>query len=424
VRRALIASFGASGSIQLANVVSGVVLARQLGPSSRGALAAVILWPSLLATVGMLGLPDALTFRAARRDCELGVLLGTGIVIALVQSALLVAAGVALIPLVLAHDGANTVHLGLVFLCFIPLTLLALAVMGVLNGSGEFRAFHLLRVLVTALSVASICVLAGLGALSLASAIITYLAANAITLVVALMIMRKSARRVRFNASLAREMLVFGMKSHTSGVSSMLNERLDQLIISAFLAPAQLGLYVIAVTLTSLTTLVGASVAYVALPVISRIRERDELLKHVRQLVVATVAGSLAISVPLIVFAPRVIEIFFGRAYLPVATVSRILLAAVVMLSVSRALAAMLKGLGRPIHAGLADGIALVVTLAALAALLPVFGLLGAAIASALAYATSLAWMVRRTAAAMGIPARLLVRRPPLWPAVAPGLKS
>lgn len=423
MRRALIASFGASGVIQLANIVSGVVLARQLGPSSRGALAAIILWPSLLAAIGMLGLPDALTFRTARQDLARGLLLGTGIGIALVQSVLLVAVGLAVIPLVLAHAGTSTVYLGLVFLCFVPLTLLALTMMGILNGSGQHKAFHLLRMLVTVLSAVSICALAGVGALSLRSAITTYLAANTITLILALLLVRKVAGRIGVSASLARELLAFGAKSHTSGVSSMLNERLDQLVISIFLAPAQLGLYVIAVTMTSLTTLVGVSVAFVALPVISKLRERDLLLMSVRRLFLATVALSLAISIPLIVLAPRVIEIFFGRDYLPVTTACRVLLAAVVMLSASRALAAILKGLGKPVQAGLADGIGLLVTLVALATLLPLFGLLGAAIASALAYAASLAWMIRQTASAMGIPARLLVRRPPVWPAVASGAK-
>jgi hypothetical protein len=64
-RGPLFASFGASSAIQLANIATGVLLARLLGPHDRGEFAAVILWPSILAAVGSLGVPDATTFYTA-----------------------------------------------------------------------------------------------------------------------------------------------------------------------------------------------------------------------------------------------------------------------------------------------------------------------------------------------------------------------
>jgi O-antigen/teichoic acid export membrane protein len=409
VKRALIASFGASGAIQLVNVLSGVVLARQLGPSSRGALAAVVLWPSLLATVGMLGLPDALTVRTARRDRELSLVVGTGLAAAALQAAALVAIGLAAIPFVLSHYGAPTVHLALAFLLFVPLNLTTLGLMGVLNGLERYAAFQTLRVLVTGLSAGAIFALAGSGRLDLKNAVVAYLTANAIALAAALWLARSVLAGLRVSRALMRELLVFGAKSHTSGVSTLLNERLDQLVISAFLAPMQLGLYVIAVTFTSVTTLVGTSVAFVALPVISRNCHAEALAMQIRRMTVITLTVSLAVSVPLIALAPQLIELFFGRSYLPVTNVCRVLLAAVVMLSMSRTLAAALKGAGRPLQAGLADGIGLLVTVVALGALLPPLGLLGAAIASVLAYGATLLFMARAAGRVVGTSARGLV---------------
>ena len=48
-------SLAASVAIQGLNVLTGIVLARTLGPAGRGELAAVMLWPSILAAVGSLG---------------------------------------------------------------------------------------------------------------------------------------------------------------------------------------------------------------------------------------------------------------------------------------------------------------------------------------------------------------------------------
>ena len=45
-------SFAATALIQALNIVSGVMLARYLLPEGRGELAAVILWPSVIAGLG------------------------------------------------------------------------------------------------------------------------------------------------------------------------------------------------------------------------------------------------------------------------------------------------------------------------------------------------------------------------------------
>jgi enterobacterial common antigen flippase len=93
-------------------------------------------------------------------------------------------------------------------------------------------------------------------------------------------------------------------------------------------------------------------------------------------------------------------------------TPARILIVGAVALSTGRALAGVLKGVGRPLDAGLADGAALVVTAVGLAVLLPAFGLVGAAAASVLAYTASAALMLRLAARALDLP---------VWALVLPG---
>lgn len=409
MRRPLTASFSVSLGIQAANVATGILLARTLGPHNRGALAAVILWPSLLATVGSLGLPEAVTYYAARAGTPRRTLLGTSLVIAAVESVAMVLAGFLLVPLVLGHLGAGTVPLALVFLAYVPLNLLTLTLMGFLNGRQRFTAFNALRAMVVLLAAGAIAALAVAGSLSPATAAVAYLGANAATLLAAALIVAR-ATELGFAVSgrTAKDLLSFGLKSQTSSVSSLLNERLDQLVISTVLAPAKLGLYVVAVTLTSLIGLVGSSVAMVALPVLAGLRSVSEQIAHARRLVVLTFGVSTLVAVPMTVFAPQLLELFFGRSFRVVEGPARILLVAAVLLSTGRALSAILKAIGRPLQAGLSDAIALAVTVVTLAMLLPLLGLVGAAISSLLAYGVSLAWMVDRTARALEVRPALL----------------
>ncbi len=404
MRRPLTTSFSVSLGIQAANVVTGILLARTLGLHDRGVLAAVILWPSLLAMVGSLGLPDAVTYYAARGGTPGRTLLGTSLVIAAVESVAMVLVGFLLVPLVLGHFGAGAVPLALVFLAFVPLNLLTLSLMGFLNGRQRFTAFNALRAMVVLLAAGAIVALAVAGSLSPATAAVAYLGANAATLLAAALIVARSGELgFAVSGRTAKDLLSFGLKSQTSSVSSIFNERLDQLVISTLLAPAKLGLYVVALTLTSLIGLVGASVALVALPVLAGLRSVSEQIAHARRLVVLTFGVSTLVAVPMIVFAPQLLELVFGPSFRVVEGPARILLVAAVLLSTSRAFSGILKAIGRPLQAGLADAIALVVTVVTLAMLLPLLGLIGAAISSLLAYGVGLAWMVGRTARALGV---------------------
>jgi O-antigen/teichoic acid export membrane protein len=184
----------------------------------------------------------------------------------------------------------------------------------------------------------------------------------------------------------------------------MMNERLDQLVISIFLAPIQLGLYVTAVTMTSLTNLIGQSVATAAFPVVARTADESARRDSVRNFVRLALAGSIAVSVPLLIVAPQLIRFFFKDPYVDAANVARVLIVAAVVLSTNRVLGASLRALGRPLDAGVPEFLALAVTVGGLALLLPLFGIMGAAVVSLLAYGASTGWMLLRVAKALDVP--------------------
>jgi len=401
----LVASFASSGVVQALGILTGLLLARILGPQGRGELAAVLLWPLLLATVGGLGVHEATTYHVARATAALGTLVGSSLVIAFAQSVLLIAVGVAIVPLVLSHYDADTVRSAHLFLACIPLNLIALSLMAVVNGRQRFYWFQALRLSVIIFMAVGLLGFALADALTVRTAVIAYLAANGVTTVAAgAVVFSAEAMQLRFSLALSQQLLWFGLRSHLSNVSLLLNERLDQLVISVFLAPAKLGLYVIAVTMTSLTSLVGSSVAVVVLPVVARLQPGPGRNAAVRNLVRLTLAGSVAITIPLLLLAPVLIDLFFGEAFHGAADVSRVLLVAAVILSTNRTLGAVLKGIGRPFDAGIAEAMALGTTLVGLAALLPAFGLMGAGIVSLLAYAVGGAWMIRQAARALEMP--------------------
>jgi O-antigen/teichoic acid export membrane protein len=119
--------------------------------------------------------------------------------------------------------------------------------------------------------------------------------------------------------------------------------------------------------------------------------------------VVFTVLISAAFTIPLILFTGPLIALLFGGAFRGATNVCRILLVAAVVLSTTRAVGAILKAINRPLDAGIAETLALVVTVASLAVLLPTIGIMGAGVASLLAYLVSCGFSVRQAALALGV---------------------
>lgn len=407
-------TFATSLSIQGLNVVTGILLARTLGPNDRGTLAAVLLWPMVLAAVGSLGLTEAVTYFTARASERARDLLGTVLALSCVTSAGLIAVGLVLEPLVLRDGHQDSVSLGRLFLLFIPLNLLTLGAMGVLNGLRRYGWFNILRFLVIALTACGLICIGLRGQLTVRNASFVYLGANAMTLCIALGVALRSAGGASSKRSLFRPLLAFGVKSHLASVSSVANERADQLLISAFLAPRLLGLYVVAVTLTSLTNVIGASVEMVALSAVASHANVRAGAAAARRYIAMTAIASVVVSVPMIAIAPGLLRVLFGREFDSAAGAARVLLIAAILLSTNRAIGAVLRGLGKPLDAGVGETIALAVTGVALPILLWRMGILGAAFASLIAYATACAWNGSRCARLIGEPRWYLLA----WPRV------
>jgi O-antigen/teichoic acid export membrane protein len=404
----LATSFVASGLIQCINVATGVILARELGPSSRGELAAIILWPSILAAVGSIGVSDAATYVAARKEGSIGELFGTLIVIAAVQSILLVGIGASIYPFILGRHHEMNLGAAYLFLLFIPIYLVYAYVVCLLNGLQVFLRFNILRVLPIVGPALGLGVLALRGELTIESGVIAYLIGNSVALLAAVLTFICSFRplHIRPERTLSREMLSYGIRSHTTAIASLLNQRLDQLLISVFLAPARLGLYVTAVTFTSPTNLIGSSVSLVALPVLARMEPGKQRTAAASRYVAYALGASIIVTIPILLFTSQLIGFFFGSAFVAASSACRILLLAGIVLTLNRVFGSVLKAVGRPLDAGIAESAGVVATMGSLAILLPRFGLIGAAAASLLAYGVVSAWMFVRVTRVLGISPR------------------
>jgi O-antigen/teichoic acid export membrane protein len=405
--RTLFGSFGATAAIQAIQAITGVLLARILGPTGRGELAAVVLWPTLITVIGSLGLSQSSTYYVARARSKAseGAVIGTTLGLTCVCSIALVAIGSIVVPLVLSGQEDHVVTTARIFLLgFIPLNLLAVISMSLLNGQHRFAWFQGLRVLLVAVTLIAVAVFDLVGDLTLTTGAISYLLAYAVVAGIGLLvILRPAWPDLAVRRKERGELLSFGLRSQLSVGMWNLNERGDQLVISAFFDPTSLGLYVVAVTTTSLTTVIGFSAALVALPIVARISDLAARQRTVRALVGATLGFAILVTIPIFILEPYLIKLFFGEDFSGAAGVGRILLVAAIFFGLNRTLEAVLQAVGRPLESSIGESIALVVTVVGLAILLPTHGIIGAGITSLAAYAASAVFLSMRVTRALDI---------------------
>jgi O-antigen/teichoic acid export membrane protein len=374
--------------------LTGTAAARLLGPRGRGELAAIILWPSMLVTMASMGMNQAIVFHTGKRRFGFSEVWTASTVIGLLQSLVVLAVGLLVVPLALRTYSPQVRHLAQVFVCCTPALLLAGYPGNFLQGKLDLVPFNAIRLIAPVIYALGLIALLVMRRPSVASAL-GFLILGVTTAVAGGygILFYKERPRFRLKSVVVKSMLSYGWKTQLATVSSYINQRVDQLILSIFVAPQQLGLYVVAVTVsTSLGFLPQAS-AIVTLASGSNLppeRARPVIASAFRSSLLWLFCSASA----LFAVAPWLITLVFGARFADSSLACRILLPGTIALGLNQVLYEGARALNEPALPSYAEGLAAVLTCAGLALLLPRYGFLGAAIASTVAYTFSLTMML------------------------------
>lgn len=394
--RGAVAGSLASGLVgQLLLLVSGIVVARALGPTDRGYLALLVLLPAVLQHVGTLGLPLATTYFIARHEADEAAIrravalpaVGQTVVLVLVQ------AGVLLVLLEGEPDRVRTA--GVVSLALLPGALADMYGKALLQGQGRYRAFNILRNATIVFYLAGIGVLVALGAAELVGITIAWVVASllsgAVTLGVAL---HDRPRHTPGPAHVSRRrMFTFGIVGFLGSLSPVATFRLDQAVVGLLLSPEALGLYVAGLAFTNLPTVISRGVAMIALPQVARTSDEQRQADVWRFVLVSSgLTGVIVVALEL--SAGVLVPLFFGADFEDAVGVTRILLVAAFFNGARRVLTDSVSGSGRPGLGSVAELVSWFVLVPLLVVLTPLWEANGVAAALAISSAVSLAALV------------------------------
>jgi O-antigen/teichoic acid export membrane protein len=374
--------------------VSGVAAARLLGPQGRGELAALTLWPTMLVSLAAMGINQAVVFNTGRRLWSLSEVWTASTMIGLGQSILVVAVGLPVISLALRHYSSGVRNLAWVFLAASPLVILSGYPGNLLQGTLDLSSFNLIRTIAPLIYAGGIAALLFLHRPFLREVVCSQILAYSLAFGVGYWILFRSLSiRFAWNGRACWSLVSYGWKTQLGNVSSYINRSADQLVLSLFVAPGELGLYAVAVTMATAVGLFPQAAGIVTLAAGSN-SNPIEARKILGQSFRASLFWLIIVCSLLYILAPALIRLVFGPAFARSAIACRILLPGAAALGLNQVLYDGARSLGEPALPSYAEGFATVVTFLGLWAFLPKFGFIGAAIASTLAYVSSLGLML------------------------------
>jgi O-antigen/teichoic acid export membrane protein len=358
-----------------------LVVAAELGPSRQGEVALAQAIALVGGAVANCGLEVGLVRAAAVPDKRPAAAAVFWTHSALVAAATAVLVGV----LAVAGAGTGAVAAGLVGLAGTVVTRLAA---GCALGEGRERPYALLMLAPAVGFAAAVVVLAALDALTTQRALAAFafspVASAAVLIPFVAGWLPPSLVRRPWRAEPYRT----GFAAFPGALAYTANARLDQLVIAVMLPRADLGLYSVAVAASELTTLPGQAAGNVVLAQASagRLEERRAVTRAA-----AETAVLVACAVPAFI---ALVEIALPR-YDDSLALFLVLLPGAAALSTGRVIAAYLAGRGRVWATSRIAIAAAVATLVLDLALIPTVGVMGAAVASSVAYAAAAALLYR-----------------------------
>lgn len=364
-----------------------VLLARLLGPADRGLFALLNSLPDLIAAATSGGLNTAIGVQAAQQRC-LGLLLGQ-----LLVFGCLLATGATLVGIVLLrHFGLEldvVRQLGLtiwLLLLATPLTVLKGGLLTLHNASGGVTAFNSLRLLESSLPLILLLALwlVWRDQPLLAALASWLLGLSVVALVGWAWLTRSGAARPRWQPGSARELLSFSGRSHPDVLFRQLLLRADYLLIASLLGSSAVGQYAMATAAVELLLIVPEAVTT---PLMKRLLQQEQGIETLTPLALRLTATVMLLAcLVLAALGEILIRLLFGAAYLPAYPALLALLPGVFALCYASILRLDLLGKGHPGRLSLLLGLATLLNLAVNLVLIPRLGIVGAGLASSLAY--------------------------------------
>ncbi len=372
-------------------LLGSIIISRILGKVSRGEVAAIFLYPALMIYIASFGTYSAAVYYSSRKTNNIRYLAGSCLMVLAINSIIGYAIGYILIAVGLDSQHNDILLYSVLLLSLLPLNMANQFIVSFLQARKLFNLYNILRII---LPVAYLIILVSLWFSDLLS-VRTVIAAQGAVIILQFVIAIYcfhtrviSILQLRFKWRISKLLYKYGLQVWLGDLSQGLNSKLDQILIAAFLLPADLGIYVVAVSVANFSTVLSNAFKTIYLPILSGTRHLKEKFVIVKTALVNFSGLNLLGIVFSILVAPYIIPFIYGEEFEKSGLIAQILFFGYFFFNLKIVVAAMMQGLGKPIFVSYAEIGGMVITVISTLLLIWNYELVGASIAVSLGYLT------------------------------------
>jgi len=384
--------------------VGSVLVSRALGPEGRGIYALPVVAAATVTSIAKLGIEQANVYMYGTAKVAPGRLAGQNGLVSAVMGAVglaLLLAGPALLPSLFSDTPSVLILLaGLT----IPLSLHSQFTAGLMTLMGQVTWQFMAALIAGVVQVVVIGGLFALGKVTPQAVLATSLLSIGLTwLLVVVRFRVPGSSRVRFDGHLMSMTLRQSLPLHLAMVIFFLHLRVDAFLVKAMRGSTALGIYSVSVMLAETMYLAMDSIAVSLVPrqvANSPAGGAQDALRASR--IIVMVGGSVALL--WVALGWPILRIFFGSEFLSAYPPLVVLLPGLLALGLQRVCGAAILREGKPGRMALIYAVGLMVNVGLNLILIPMLGIVGAALSSSVSYSLGALLFLKWTASIAGKP--------------------
>jgi O-antigen/teichoic acid export membrane protein len=366
---------------------TGIITARLLGPHDRGLFTLLVMLPQTLVTFVKMGVAQANVYYIRRAHVPVSTVASNSLVLSAIVSVVVLLAVYFGGEWFIAPftEGAPWSYVWLA-LVLVPFLLIESYFMAILQAVEAFGAYNMQSIYKAVMSfvgiVTAVLVLDGRLWAALMSQVTVLAAAN---LWLLYQVSRVARFSFRWDWKIGRGTLDFGAKSYVQTLAAHLHYRIDLYLIALLLTPEQVAFYSIAVNMTHPILQIPDAIGTVIFP---KLAGSSDEAAHERTAVTCrhTLFATLIAAIVYAGVGSQVMVLFYGERYAPAIPPMFMMLPGIIMISLYQILSRNFTSRNRQQVNIVAAGVALAVNATANLLLIPRFGIVGAALSTAISY--------------------------------------
>jgi O-antigen/teichoic acid export membrane protein len=381
-----VATYGTNLAAAGLGLVNVLVVSRVLGPEGRGAVAFLTAMAWLVSQLASFGVQSANMNFGGARPRLLPSLAANSVVLALLFGGLAIGVLTLLTELVPATGGHVDADTRWIVVASLPIVILGYYLWTLAQSDYRFGLTNTVWLLGPIVNVTVNGALAAAGALSVRSAVATWVGGQTLaTAVLVWFVARRLKGFGRPDGQLGRHMVTFGIKTHAGQIGMIGNYRLDQWLLGSLSSERALGLYSVAVAWAEVLFFLPNALAMAQRPDLVR-ATREQAKRQASIGFRAGVVTTVLLAAVMVVAAPFLCVTIFGDAFRGSIRDLRILALGSIGIVAIKQLGVALTSQRKPMLETAGIGAAFVVTVVLDVVLIPSHADVGASIASTLSY--------------------------------------